>query len=220
MKKQHLYILFVLSLIFQLAKAQDTLYIYTKHDCSVCKQTKQVLSVRGINYFEKDVAIPSNASEMLSKLAVSGYKSSIYMPVIYLGKNILHPAYSSVSGLVNVEINAVVDSLVRKHLRGEILKLIISTNTETVDSTNQSSNADCEHTSGAVYLVAANYPVENEALNAVKILIKNGYTNAGFVYLGSVYRVYLDSYPDFKTASTQLSAEKLKFTDAYLLPVN
>lgn len=194
--------------------------MYTKHDCSVCSQTKKVLAARGVSYSEKDVKTPSNASEMLRKLAFSGYKGSIYMPVIYLGKKLMHPAYSVDSGLVSVEINAVVDSVVRKYRKGEIAKVDISIKTETLNKTNQNSISDCEHTTGAVYLVVANYPVEKEAIGAVQILIKNGYTNAGFIYIGKVYSVYLDIYPDFKTASAQLTVEKFKFTGAYLQPVN
>ncbi len=216
MKQQRLFILFLIIVIFQLGKAQDTLYIYTKHDCSVCNQTKKVLSARGVSYFEKDVAIPVNASEMLSKLAFSGFKGNIYMPVIYVGKKLLHPAYSSHSGLKNIDINAVADSIVRKYHRGEISKVNITTKTETINDTNQSSNADCEHTSGAVYLVAANYPVEKEAIGAVQILIKNGYSNAGFISDSGVFRVYLALYTDFSIASSNLAVEKFKFTDAYL----
>jgi glutaredoxin len=203
-----------------LIQAQDTLFIFTKHDCSVCNQTKQVLSARGVSYLEKNVATPANASKMLSKLAGSGFKGSIYMPVIYMGKKLMHPAYSTDSGLVNVEINAVVDSLVRNYRRGKIAKVDIITKTEIVKNTDQNTTADCEHTTGAVYLIVANYPAEKEAIGAVQILIKNGYTKAGFVFVGEIYRVYLDSYPDFKTASIQLSVEKFKFTDAYLQPVN
>ena len=220
MKTIRLFLLFSFSLSLHIIQAQDTLYIYTKHDCSVCSQTKKVLTSRGVSYIEKDVATPANASEMLSKLAGSGFKSSIYMPVIYRGKKLMHPSYSTDSGLVNIEINAVVDSLVLKYRRGEIAKVNIINKTETVNKTGQNTTADCEHTTGAVYLIAANYPVEKEAVGAVQILIKNGYTNAGFVCIGKVYSVYLDVYPDFKTASAQLTVEKFKFTDAYLQPVN
>jgi glutaredoxin len=214
---QRLFILFIFSLLFQLGQAQDTLYIYTKHDCSVCNQTKQVLSARGVSYFEKNVATSANASEMLSKLASSGFKSSIYMPVIYVGKKLMHPAYSTDSGLVNVEINTVVDSLVRKYRRGEIAKVNMPLAAE--PSHNSTASADCEHTTGAVYLIVANYPVEKEAVGAVQILIKNGYPNAGFVNDSGVFRVYLALYPDFSTASSHLTIEKFKFTDAYLLPL-
>jgi len=220
MKTNRFFLIISFSLFFQLLHAQDTLYVYTKHDCSVCNQTKKVLTARGVSYLEKDVATSTNATEMLSKLAISGFKSSIYMPVIYLGKKLMHPAYTVDSGLVNVEINAVVDSVVRKYRRGEIAKVEIRPKTETINKTDQKTTADCEHTTGAVYLIAVNYPVEKEALGAVQILIKNGYTNAGFVYVGKVFCVYLDIYPDFKTASAQLTVEKFKFTDAYLLPVN
>jgi glutaredoxin len=202
-----------------MGQAQDTLYIYTKHDCSVCNQTKQVLSARGVSYFEKNVATPANASEMLSKLAVSGFKSSIYMPVVYVGKKLMHPSYYTDSGLVNIEINTVVDSLIRKYRRGEIAKVNIITKTETVNKTGQNTTADCEHTTGAVYLIVANYPIEKEAVGAVQILIKNGYPNAGFVNDSGVFRVYIALYPDFSTASSHLNIEKFKFTDAYLLPL-
>lgn len=216
MKRQRLFIVFTLSLLFQLAQAQDTLYIFTKHDCSVCKQTKQVLSAKGVTYLEKDVAIPTNASQMLSKLAISGFKSSIYMPVIYVGKKLMHPAYSTDSGLVNVEINVVADSILRKYRRGEIAKVNMPTTTQATAKPVLDGTTDCEHTTGAVYLIAANYPVEKEAVGAVQILIKNGYPNAGFVHDSGVFRVYLALYPDFSTASSQLSIEKFKFTDAYL----
>ena len=213
---QRLFLLFIFSLLFQLGQAQDTLYIYTKHDCSVCNQTKQVLSARGVTYLEKDVAKPANASQMLSRLAFSGFKSSIYMPVIYVGKKLLHPAYSTDSGLVNVEINVVADSILRSYRRGEIAKVIMPVATQAIVKQVLDGTADCEHTTGAVYVVAANYPLEKEAVGAVQILLKNGYPNAGFVYDGNVFRVYLALYPDFGTASTQLTIEKFKFTDAYL----
>jgi hypothetical protein len=153
---------------------------------------------------------------MLSKLAVSGYKSSIYMPVIYVGKKLMHPAYSTDSGLVNLEINNVVDSIVRKYRSGQIVKVDIATQTKTLNKTYQNTIADCEHTSGTIYLIAANYAVEKEAVGAVQILIKNGYPNAGFIHDSAVFRVYLALYSDFSTASSQLTAEKFKFTDAYL----
>lgn len=201
-----------------LIKAQDTLFIFTKHDCSVCKQTKQVLTARGISFAEKAVETTSNASEMLNKLAASGYKGSIYMPVIYMGKKLMHPSYSTDSGLVTLEINAVADSIMRNYQRGKIAKVNMPLTTDPTHSSTAS--ADCEHASGTIYLIAANYPNEKEAVNAVQILVKNGYPKAGFVHDKGIFKVYLTLFADFKSASEQLAVEKFKFTDAYLYTAN
>lgn len=216
LQRQFTIVLFCLFL--QFVQAQDTIFIFTKHDCSVCKQTKQVLTSRGVTFLEKEVETAVNASEMLSKLAFSGFKGSIYMPVIYSGKKLLHPAYSTDSGLVSVDINVVADTLVRRYRRGEIAK--INMPVTALEAKPQVGNTtECEHTTGTVYLVAANYPVEKEALGAVQILLKNGYPNAGFLLANNIFRVYLASYPDFSTASSQLTIEKFKFTDAYLFEI-
>ncbi|MFZ4583181.1 MAG: hypothetical protein ACOYM7_11080, partial [Paludibacter sp.] len=183
-----------------------------------CKQTKQVLAARGISYIEKDVSAKSNASEMLSNLALSGFKSSIYMPVIYVAKKLKHPAYATQTELIDIEINAVVDSLTKQNRRGEIAHFIIPSLSSNLNA-SESISSDCEHTSGAVYLIAAKYPNEKEAVSAVQTLIKYAYPNAGFVLNNSAYCVYLNLYPNFETASTQLSIEKFKFTDAFLLQV-
>jgi len=218
MKRIQLLIIFTFSLLIGYSQVKDTLFVYTKHDCSVCKQTKQVLQSRGVSFFEKDVASTINASEMLNKLAASGYKGSIYMPVMYIGKKLMHPAYSTDSGLINLDINIVIDSIVRKHLKAEIAKVTMTTKVPV--ATNSTSDvSDCEHTSGAVYLVVANYPVEREAVNAVQLLIKNGYPNAGFVHVKGIFKVYSALFPDYNSASAQLPIERFKFTDAYLLPM-
>jgi glutaredoxin len=203
-------------MLLQLLQAHDTLFIYSKHNCSVCKQTKQVLLTRGISFVEKVVETPLNASEMLSKLALSGFKGTIYVPVIYVGKKLVYPAYTTNNGLVNLEINSVVDSLIHKFRSGEITIVDMSPITEKAIKNESDESPDCEHTTGHVYLIAANYTVEKEAINAVQVLMKYGYTNAGFVYDNNVFRVYLELYRDFASASTQLAIEKFKFTDAYL----
>ncbi len=216
MIRQRIIILLVFCLLFLITQAQDTLFIYTKHDCSVCKQTKQALAVRKISFAEKVVEIPVYATEMLNKLAISEFKGNIYMPVIYLGKKLMHPAYMTDSGLVAVDINSVVDSIIRKYRRNEIANVKMPSPTESTNNTTLSSSADCEHNTGSVYLVAANYQTEKEAINAVQILIKNNYSNAGFIHHSGIFRVYLALYHDFQTASSQLTIEKFKFTDAYL----
>jgi len=217
MNRFYLIVLFFCSLTIFIGQAQDTLYLYTKHDCSVCKQTKQVFQGRGVGFVEKDVALSANASEMLHKLAVSGFKGSIYMPVIFLGNKLMHPAYSTANGLVAVEINAVVDSIWTKKISGKVVSLPVKAIAEVERNASITENADCEHVTGAFYLVVANYPNENEAMNAVRILLKNNYPNAGFVHNKGFYKVYTGLYPDFKTASAQLVVEKIKFTDATLL---
>lgn len=216
MKLQHtiLIIAFCLSLLH--TQAQDTLFVYTKNDCSVCKQTKQALTAREISFVEKTVETSAFATEMLNKLAVSKFKGNIYLPVIYYGKKLMHPAYSTDSGLVFVEINSVVDSIICKYRRSEIANIKMPLSSESSINPTSSSSADCEHNTGSVYLIVANYPTEKEAINAVQILIKNSYSNAGFVHHSGIFRVYLALYPDFQTASSQLNIEKFKFTDAYL----
>lgn len=217
MKYQCWFLVITLFVFSFKTQAKDTLFVYTKADCSVCNQTKQVLSARQISYFEKQVAVPSYASEMLTKLAKSGFKNSIYMPVIYLGNTLLHPAYATETGLQTLDINAVVDSILKINKQGEIVKL--ANTTTPTQHVVLGTDSDCEQQTGAMYLVVANYPSEKEAVNAVQILIKNGFYKSGFVHSGVSFRVYTDVFPDFKSASAQLAVEKFRFTDAYLLPV-
>lgn len=211
--------IFVSLIAFNL-HAQDTLYLYTKPDCSVCKQTKQVLYERNISFIEKDVTSKINATEMLSKLAHSGFKSSIYMPVIYIGKKLMHPAYVSEKGLLTLDINTVVDSIIKQSRQNKLVQVLMQKEQHKSNNVTTTSNSDCEHETNEILIIAANYPIEKEAIGAVQILIKNGYPNAGFISDHAIYRVYLNIYPNFKSASTQLSIEKFKFTDAYLFELN
>jgi len=203
-----------------LIRAQDTLFLYTKHDCSVCKQTKQALTARGISFAEKVVETSANATEMLKKLTISGYKGNIYMPVIYKGKKLMHPAFSTDSGLVTLEINAVADSIIHAYRKGEIATIYKTSVAELSKNSTENSTSDCEHITGTLYLIAADYQHQQEAIKAVQILVKNGYPNAGFIHENGIYKVYLSVFTDFKAASEQLAIEKFKFTDAYLHTAN
>lgn len=220
MTKKIILVSVLFTVFFQNGKAQDTLYLYTKQDCSVCKQTKQVLSARGITFVEKDLAVGAIGTEMLNKLAVSKFKSPIYLPVIYLGQKLFHPAFASQSGLVNIDINAAVDSIFHSFRNGLVAKINmpVSANQLKTEPTNTSGN--CEHTSGELFLIVASYPNEKEALNAVQILLKNGYTKSGFIFEQAKFRVYVDVFTDFTLASAQLSEHKIRFTDAFLMQKN
>lgn len=116
-------------------------------------------------------------------------------------------------------INAAVDTIIKRYRKGLIAKVKFTTPAP-IAKAALNTDGDCEHQSGEIYLVAATYPNEKEALNAVQILIKNGFYKAGFVYDKSVYRVYLDQFPNFKTASTELAIQKVRFNDAYLFQKN
>lgn len=63
------------------------------------------------------------------------------MPVIYLGKNLMYPAYSNDNGLIPVEIDAVVDSIFRKYKRTENVEVTMPTaNITTANSIVTKSN--------------------------------------------------------------------------------
>lgn len=210
-------LLVFICLSFQFVFSQDTLYLYTKQDCSVCLQTKQVLKSRHISFVEFDLSNNENASKMINRLSNSNYKGSIHLPVIYFGNKLLHPAFESNKGLTVIEINAIMDSIAIKQKAGGIAYLN-NQNASEINNSNKLNNAsDCEHNVSIIYLVVANYSTAKEAEKAVSTLKNFGYQNAGYFIDKKLNSVYVDFFNTYESASKQLIEQKLRFTDAYLI---
>ncbi|MEI7504920.1 MAG: glutaredoxin [Paludibacter sp.] len=218
-KNQYLFIflgLFVL-LVQNATAQQDSLLLFTKPGCSNCQATKTALHQYGINFIEKNLENNENATIMLRKLSVAGYKNKIFLPVIFLNNKLYHPAFRTDTGLVELAISDVVDSLKLKFRRGE-LHLAISKKQQVVAKNEQEQlTSDCELKTNPLYLICTSYNSENEAIIAMKKLIANGYPYAGIVLFQNQYRVYSKFFLDHSVANSDLIEARKIFNNAYLL---
>ena len=210
----------ILSLIivffFQTAKAntvQDSLFLYTKSDCSNCNSVKQILQQNGIYYIEKKLEKTENANEMLYKLSLSGYHKDIFLPVIFLNEQLFHPALKTDSGLVSIPLQDVVDSIRNKFQRDEIY--LKGVNTE-INSNPTSNNSDCELKVSTVYLICENYKTEEEAKVSMNKLISSGYIFAGMIQNQQQFSVFSKFYYDINVANSELNDMKKIYPNAYL----
>lgn len=198
------------------AAVQDSLILYTKPDCSNCRDTKLVLNAAGINFIEKTLNNEKYAEEMLHQLSIAGFHKEIYLPVIFLNKQLLHPAWKSESGLVQISLQNVVDSLKKKFLNAEINPVAEVVNSDS--NTNQPSdqNSDCELKVPTIFLVCGSYDTETEAKKEMNQLISDGYSYAGIIFYQNKYRVFSRFYSTKSMAENDLLIMKKIFQDSYL----
>lgn len=220
MKSSRMIVVVLLSNLLSLSYVyaqKDTLFLYTKPDCSNCQATKQVFKQLGIKYFEKDLNNSTNASEMLHKLALLGYKDKIFLPVIFLNKSIFHPAFNTKKGLVSINIEAAIDSMKIRYFKGDLQ--LYGNDPSMIENSNiqQTSTSDCELETKQYYLICANYNTEKEGAEAMKKLIANGYSYAGVIFIGNRYLVYNKFFLDKNIANQQLEETRKIFSSAYVL---
>jgi len=208
-------LLFVLNYV-SIYAIQDSLILYTKPDCSNCRDTKQALNEAGINFIEKTLNNDKFADEMLHKLSIVGYHKEIYLPVIFLNKQLLHPAYKTANGLITLSLQSVADSLKSKYLRGE-LNLAIDNTPKISTTENQSQfSSDCELKVPTIYLICDSFSGEIEAKNEMNQLISEGYSFAGIIFYHNQYRVFSKFYSTKTLADNDLIQLKKRFQNAYL----
>lgn len=219
MKKIGLKLIFTLLFVLNYGSiyaVQDSLVLYTKPDCSNCRDTKQALNEAGINFIEKTLNNDKFADEMLHKLSTAGYHKEIYLPVIFLNKQLLHPAYKAANGLITLSLQNVVDSLKNKYWRGE-LYLVIDNAPKISATENQSQNSsDCELKVPTIYLVCGSFNTETEAKNVMNQLISEEYSFAGMIFYQNQYRVFSKFYTTKMLAENDLIQLKKRFQNAYL----
>ena len=201
--------------------AQDSLLLYTRPDCSNCRATKLLLQRSGISYSEKSLDNARYATEMLRKLAATGYHKEIYLPVIFLNNKLYHPAFRTDTGLVSVPLENVVDTIKYKYQRGELhlpaynsAEAVLTENTQ-----HSSSSSDCELKTSAIYLITAEYSTESEAKTEMNKLINSGYSFAGMIFYQNQYKVFCKFFYDFGAANTELNLLRNKFPKAYMMEV-
>jgi len=195
---------------------QDSLFLYTKPDCSNCRDTKQALNAAGINFIEKTLDNDKYAEEMLHQLSLAGYHKEIYLPVIFLNKQLLHPACKTESGLSQVSLQNVVDSLKKKYLKGELNPVADIHPSGSSANYTSDQNSDCELKVPTIFLVCASYDSETEAKNEMNQLISNGYSYAGIIFYQNKYRVFSRFYTTRSMAENELASMKKIFKDSYL----
>ena len=219
MKKTGLKLIFTLSFIFNFTfgyAVQDSLFLYTKPGCSNCHATKQILNEAGINFIEKTLDKDKFADEMLRKLAEVGYHKEIYLPVIFLNKQLLHPVYKTDKGLISVPLQSVVDSIKNKYRRGE-LNLAVDNITKTSGTVDNSQlNSDCEVKVPTIYLVCDSFKTETDAKAKMNKLISDGYSFAGIIFYQNQYRVFTKFYSSKIVADHDLNKVNKEFQNAYL----
>lgn len=196
---------------------QDTLLLFTKPDCSNCQATKQQLLQSGINFIEKTLNESENAKIMLRKLSATGYKDKIYLPVMFLNNKLYHPAYQSDTGLVSLSLPTVIDSIKNKYRRGELHLATLKSTVQTTTSNQLQHDSDCEVKASPIYLICADFSIEDEAKEAMNKLINNGYSFAGIVYYKNLYRVYNKFFFDRILADSELIHTQETFKTSYLL---
>jgi glutaredoxin len=218
-RKQFIFLflgLFVI-LVQKVQSQQDSLVIFTKNGCSNCQATKTAFHQYGINYIEKNLESNENATIMLRKLSVAGFKNKILLPVIFLNNTLYHPAFKSDTGLVELSISDVVDSIKLKFRRGELLMAMSNKVQEAPKNEQHQITSDCELKVTPIYLICANYNSENEAIVAMKKLIAHGYPYAGIVLFQSQYRVYNKFIYNRAEADLEIVEARKIFSNAYLL---
>jgi len=195
---------------------QDSLFLYTKPDCSNCRDTKQGLNAAGINFIEKTLNNDKYADEMLHKLSIAGYHKEIYLPVIFLNKQLLYPAWKTESGLSQVSLQNVVDSLKKKYLNGELNPVADYLLSGSADDHTSGQSSDCELKVPTIFLVCGSYGTETEAKKEMNQLISNGYSYAGIIFYQNKYRVFSRFYTSKTLAEKDLELMKKIFQDSYL----
>lgn len=198
---------------------RDTLELFTKIGCSNCQAAKQQLHQSGISFVEHGLADNENGRLMLQRLASAGYKDKIYLPVVFLNKRLMHPAFQSDTGLVSLPLPTVIDSVVLNFLRGKLHFPVVNNVNQSQEDLPLVKESDCEVKTTPIYLICANHSTEKEAKLAMNQLINEGYAFAGIVYHQKLYRVYSKFFFDKEIANSELLAARKSSKIAYLLEV-
>lgn len=208
-------ILFIFNFINGYA-VQDSLFLYTKSGCSYCHSVKQVLNESGISYIERTLDNDRFGPEMLHKLSLAGFHKRIHLPVIFLNNQLLHPAYKTAKGLIEIPIKQVEDSIKNKFRRGELNLAVDKQFSTTTKLDSSQANSDCEVKVPIIYLVCDSYKIETEAKAAKNKLIYEGYSFADIIFYQNRYRVFTQFYSDHTLAASGLNEIKKNFPKAYL----
>lgn len=193
----------------------DTLELYTKQGCGLCKWTKTALTKNQIAYAEYDLANDLNVDAMLKRLSAKGYKSVINLPVIFLNDSLIHPTTDT-----SLSLQHIVNTILAKETI-DILNFAKSKNTvEQVLNSNANANAqdDCHLQKGEPQFVIIQYEFTEEqaALNLLNELHKQGYAYAGMVQSASKYRVFTQIFTSINEANAVLPDVQKKHKNAYV----
>ena len=195
---------------------QDSLFLYTRTGCPDCHSVKQILNESGISYIERTLDNDKFGPQMLQKLSLAGFHKRIHLPVIFLNNQLLHPAYKTSKGLIDIPIIQVEDSLKNKFQKGE-LNLALDKQPATISGTDSSQvSSDCVVKVPVIYLICDSYKTETEANTAKNKLISDGYNFAGILFYQNRYRVFTQFYSDHTLAGSGLNGIKKDFPTAYL----
>lgn len=205
----------VVSSVADLSAQKDSILLFTKPDCSNCQATKRQLTRAGIAYKEMSLNEDATPPIMLKKLAEKRYKGKIFLPVIFMNNQLYHPAYQSAKGMEELPLGDVVDTLLLKHRTGQ-LHFPTQSTVHVAPLAATVHDADCEVKTTTVYLVCYDFDTEKDAKEAVTVLVKQGYSYAGFVFQKNKYKVYCKLFLDRAVAASELIHMQQTFANAYL----
>jgi hypothetical protein len=82
-------------------------------------------------------------------------------------------------------------------------------------------DSDCDvKPATTFYLICASFMNESDAQDAVNRLSKAGYTYAGIILSGGIYKVYNKLFYEKNAADIALTDAKSIFKEAYILEIN
>jgi glutaredoxin len=210
-------IVFVFS-VSTLFSQKDTLLLYTRPGCSNCKAAKLDLHRNNIPFFEKSIDVPENGAEAMRKIQALGFKNEIHLPVVFLNNKLRHPGVQVKDSLKPVEIDVAIDSIKSMFRRGALNLASPQANDSVISKPALESDCDVKPVT-TYYLICATYVSESDAKDAMKRLIKAGYTYSGIVLSGGIYKVYNKLFYEKAAAEVALEDAKKIFREAYLQEV-
>jgi glutaredoxin len=207
--------LMMVSCVGEINAQNDSLLLFTKPDCSNCQATKRQLTRAGIAYKELNLNDDQNPPIMLKKLAEKKYKGKIFLPVIFMNKQLYHPVYESKKGFEEMPLGDVVDTLLFKQKTGQLhFSKLANIKVAPLEATVH--DADCEITTGPVYLICYDFETVKEAQESMSNLVKQGYSFAGMLFQDGRFKVYCKLFLDKKMAESELTHMQQSFKNAYL----
>lgn len=206
---------FFLLIISACYAQNDSLILYTKKACSNCIQSKNQFNKHNIAYKEYPLEDVKNAKAMSAFIRESGYKGRIFLPVIILNSEMLHPGQKKDSAFVNIYLGDAVDTVIALQQSKRISLPI--TDSKQAEHLEVDSEADCEADLSPIYLVCKNTKDESEAQAYVKELKSKGFTEAGMINYNKFFRVYYKIEYDKTTAQQTLSKNRSTFKMSYAL---
>lgn len=191
----------------------DTLELYTKQGCGHCKWTKSMLTKNQIAYAEYDLADDMNADAMLKRLAATGYKSTINLPVIFLNDSLIHPTTDS-----TLSLQRIVNTLLLQQKNGNLHFAKSKLAIEQLANENLTAQDDCVLRKGEPQYVIIQYEFDDkqQASDKLKELHSQGYIFAGMVQFQAKYRIYSQIFTNEEEANAVLPDVQRKFPKAYI----